>query len=84
MVKVGHNGPEETTYIKQGVGLHIEVITVNWWWERWGKTSDQTLSTLFLKALTEGAVTTEAESLFQYFTTLTENADTLLWRWLAP
>ncbi len=26
---VGHNGPEETTYIEQGVGLHLEVITVN-------------------------------------------------------
>ncbi len=27
MVKVGHNGPEETTYIKQGVGLRIDMIT---------------------------------------------------------
>ncbi len=27
--KVGYNGLEETTYIKQGVGLHIEMITVN-------------------------------------------------------
>ncbi len=42
---------------------------------RWGKTSVQTFSNLFLKTLTEGAVTTEAGSLFQYFTTLTENAD---------
>ncbi len=31
MVKVGHNGPEETTYIKQGVGLRIDMITVNGW-----------------------------------------------------
>ncbi len=31
MVNVGHNGPEETTYIEQGVGLHIEMITVDWW-----------------------------------------------------
>ncbi len=31
-----------------------------------------------------GAVTTEAGSLFQYFKTLTENADSLLRRWLAP
>ncbi len=31
--------------------------------------------TLFLKILTEGAVTTEAESLFLYLTTLTEKAD---------
>ncbi len=29
MVKVGHNGPEETTYIKQGVGSRIQMITVN-------------------------------------------------------
>ncbi len=29
--KVGHNGPEETTYIKQGVRLHIEMTTVNGW-----------------------------------------------------
>ncbi len=35
-------------------------------------------------SLTEGAVTTEAGSLFQYFTTLTENADPPLRRWLAP
>ncbi len=41
---------------------------------RWGKTSVQTSSSRFLKALTEGAVTTEAGGLFQYFTTLTENA----------
>ncbi len=26
-----YNGPEETTYIEQGVRLHIEVIAVNWW-----------------------------------------------------
>ncbi len=29
--KIGHNGPEETTYIEQGVGQHIEMITVNGW-----------------------------------------------------
>ncbi len=34
----------------------------------------------FLETSTEGAVTTGAESLFQYFTTLTENADSLLRR----
>ncbi len=28
---MGHNGPDETTYIKQGVGLHIEMITFNGW-----------------------------------------------------
>ncbi len=33
-----------------------------------------------LEKLTEGAVTTEAASLFQYFTTLTKNADPLLRR----
>ncbi len=48
------------------------------------KTSVQPFSSLFLKTLTERAVTTEAGSLFQYFTTLTENADPLLWWWLAP
>ncbi len=47
-------------------------------WGRWGKTSVQTSSNRFLETLTEGAVTTEAGSLFQYFTTLTENADPLL------
>ncbi len=49
-------------------------------WGRWGKTSVQTLSGLFLKTITEGALTTETGSLFQYFTTLIENADPLL-RW---
>ncbi len=29
MIKVGHNGPEETIFIKQGVGLHMDMITVN-------------------------------------------------------
>ncbi len=53
-------------------------------WGRWGKTSVQTFSNRFLKTVTEGAVATEAGSLFQYFTTLTENADPLLRRWLAP
>ncbi len=38
-------------------------------WGRWGKTSVLNLSNRFLKTLTEGAVTTEAGSLFQYFTT---------------
>ncbi len=75
------------------------MITVNGWcaggkegerggvfsqWGRWGKTSVQTSSNRFLKTLTEGAVTTEAGSLFQYFTTLTENGDPILRRWLAP
>ncbi len=44
----------------------------------------QPFSNLFLKILTEGAVTTEAGSLFQYFTTLTEKAQSLPRRWLAP
>ncbi len=49
-------------------------------WGRWGKTYVQTFSNLFLKTLTEGAVTTEAGSLFQHFITLTENAGPLLRR----
>ncbi len=53
-------------------------------WGRWEKTSVQTSSRRFLKTLTEGAVTTEAGSLFQHFTTLIENADPLLRWWLAP
>ncbi len=28
---MGHNGLEETTYIEQGVGLRIDMITVNGW-----------------------------------------------------
>ncbi len=57
-VQVGRGG---------GVGVFSQ-------WGRWGKTSVHTSSNRFLKTLTEGAVTTEAGSLFQYFTTLTENA----------
>ncbi len=53
-------------------------------WGRWGKTSVQNFFNLFLKTLTEGAVTTEAGNLFHYFTSFTESADPLLWRWLAP
>ncbi len=40
----------------------------------------QTSSKRFLKTLAEGAVRTEAGSLFQYITTFTENADPLLRR----
>ncbi len=47
-------------------------------------TSVQIFSNIFFKTSTEGAVTTEAGSLFQYFTTLTEKADPLLRRWLVP
>ncbi len=39
---------------------------------------------VFLKTLTEGSVATEAQNLFQYFTTLIEKADPLLRRRLAP
>ncbi len=39
---------------------------------RWGKTSVQTVYNLFLQKLIEGAVMTDARSLFQYFTTLTK------------
>ncbi len=49
-----------------------------------GKTSVQIFSNRFWKTLTEGAVTTETGSLFQYFTTFTDYADPLLRRWLAP
>ncbi len=49
-----------------------------------GNTSVQTFSNLFLKTLTERADATEAGSLIQYFTTLTENADPLFRRWIAP
>ncbi len=49
-----------------------------------GMTTIQTFSNLFLNILTAGAVTTEAGSLFQYFTTLTEKADPLLRQWLVP
>ncbi len=49
-------------------------------WARWRKT----FSNRFLKILTERTVTTEAGSLFQHFTSLTQNADPLLRRWLAP
>ncbi len=51
---------------------------------KWGMISVQTFSNRVMKTLTEGGVTTEAGSLFQYFTTLTENVDPLLRRWLAP
>ncbi len=49
-----------------------------------GEDGVRLLSNLFLKILSEGAVTTEVGSLFQYFKTLTEKADPLLWRWLVP
>ncbi len=49
-----------------------------------GETSVLTFSSPFMRTLTEGAVTTEGGSLFQYFTTLAENVDPFLRRWLAP
>ncbi len=54
-------------------GVHMErgVVYVFSQWGRVGKTSVQTFPSRFLKALTQGAVTTEAGSLFQYFTTIT-------------
>ncbi len=30
--KKGHNGPQATTQRELGVGLHIEVVTVNGWY----------------------------------------------------
>ncbi len=55
------------------------------WWlfsklGTWGKTSVQILSNLFLKILTKEEVTTEAEILFQCFTTLAEKADPFPWQ----
>ncbi len=51
----------------------------------WGdERSVQTFYNLFLKPLTEGAVTAETGSLFQHFTALTEKADPLLRRQLVP
>ncbi len=88
--------PKETTYAD---GYHLEMVIVNGWCaggeggvrslgrcvlSQWGKTSVQTFSNRFLKTLKEGAVTTEAGSLYQYFSTLTENTDPLLRRLLAP
>ncbi len=46
--------------------------------EEMGKTSVQTFPNLFLKILTEGTLTMEAGSLFQYFATLTGNEETPL------
>ncbi len=60
-----------------GVGKWEDECSVNW------GDGEKFLSKLFLKPLTGAAVTTETR-LFQYFTTLTENADPLLQRWLAP
>ncbi len=69
------------------------MITVNGWCaggmgggqrnEEMGKDFCSNFLQPFLKTLTEGAVTTEAESLFQYFTALTENVDPFRRRWLA-
>ncbi len=60
-----------------GVGKWADDCYVN------GGDGEILLSSVFLKPLTEGAVTTEAGSLFQFFTTIIENADPLLRRWLA-
>ncbi len=35
MVKSRPQRPEETTYIEQGVGLHLDMITVNGWCAGW-------------------------------------------------
>ncbi len=90
---MGHNGPEQVTYRDdnclwavcmldgEGVGDWGDECSVN------GGDGERLVSkhfsNLFLKALTEGVVTTETGSLFQYFTSLTENADPFLRRWLA-
>ncbi len=91
---VGHSGPEETPYIYRG-RIKNRDEPGKWAvyrWEgggecsvngRWGKAFTQTFSNVFLKTSTEGAVTTKAGSLFQYFITLAENVDRLLRRWIA-
>ncbi len=81
--------PQRNHIFKARSWVAIEMITVSGWcvggkgggegwvfsqWGRRGKTSVQTFSSHFLKKLTEGAVTTEAGSLFQYFTTLTDGS----------
>ncbi len=50
---------------------------------RLGTNFVQLFSNLSLKELTEESATTKTGSLFQYLTTLIENADPLLRRWLA-
>ncbi len=88
--------PEETTLKKQGVRLHIEIVTCNGWYadvqggggvgdwadecSLYKEDGERLLPNLFLKILTEGAVTAEAGNLCQYFTTLTEKAEPLLRR----
>ncbi len=61
-----------------GVSVNRGNVGVFSQWGRWGKIFVQPFSNLFLKTLTEGALTTEAGSLFQYFTTLTGNDETPL------
>ncbi len=51
-----------------GVGEWGDECSVN------GGDGERLLSNLFVTALTEGAVTMEVGSLFQYFRTLTESA----------
>ncbi len=55
-------------------------------WGGVGKLGDECLLSKLSPtfSVTGEAVTTEAGSSFQYFTTLTENAHPLLRRWLAP
>ncbi len=63
--------------LQGGVGEWGEECSVK------GGDGERFLSNLFLKTVTEGGVTTEAGSLFQYFTTLTEKAVLLIRPWLA-
>ncbi len=66
---------------------HIKIITVNGWCTGgFGGDGKRFRSKLFptfsWKKLSKETLTTEAGSVLQYFTTLTEIADPLLRRWL--
>ncbi len=78
MVKIGHNGPEETTLTVLEIGHYEEMVNVNWWNEgaRWDRDLCPHLILPFLKILTEG-------SLLHCVTTFIEKGNSLLrWRLL--
>ncbi len=90
MAKVGHNGHEETTYIKQKVGLHIDMITVNGKVGRGGR-SVQSMGEMgkdfcpnFLQPFLENIDRRNCNDGGRELISITENADPLLRRRLAP